>query len=222
MKIACLITGGKDSLYACYVAKNYGWTIDALIAVKPRKLSWMYHKENIHLLPLIADAMGLPLLMKESEAEKEKELDDLKELIRRANVDGVVAGAIASEYQRTRIEKVCHEIGVKSFMPLWHKRQEVLLGDLLKAKFDVIITAVAAYGLDEKWLGRKIDEKCIEELKFLNEKHGINVAGEGGEYETFVLDCPLYRKRIEVVDAVKTWDGQRGSYEIRKAKLMDK
>lgn len=222
MRVAGLITGGKDSLYACYVAKHYGWIIDALIAIKPKKLSWMYHKENMHLLPLIAEAMDLPLLMKESEAEKEEELDDLKELIKKANVDGVVAGAIASEYQRTRIEKICHEIGVKSFMPLWHKRQEVLLEDLLLAGFEVIITAVAAYGLNEKWLGRKIDEKCIEELKILNEKYGINVAGEGGEYETFVLDCPLYKKRIEIIDAVKIWDGQRGSYEIKKAKLMDK
>ncbi len=222
MKVACLVTGGKDSLYACYVAMHYGWSIDSLIAVKPRKLSWMYHGENIGLLPLVAESMGLPLLMKESDAVKEDELEDLKELIEKAGVEGVVAGAVASEYQRTRIEKICHDIGVKSFLPIWHKKQEMLMYDLLKAGFEIIIVAVAAYGLDEKWLGRRINEACIEELISLNEKYGINVAGEGGEYETFVIDCPLYKKRIEIEEAVKTWDGSRGSYEIKKARLIDK
>lgn len=94
--------------------------------------------------------------------------------------------------------------------------------DLLKAGFEIIIVAVAAYGLDEKWLGRRINEACIEELISLNEKYGINVAGEGGEYETFVIDCPLYKKRIEIEEAVKTWDGSRGSCEIKKARLIDK
>ena len=222
MRVACLITGGKDSLYACYVAMHYGWSIEALIAIKPKKLSWMYHKENVNLLPMIAKAMDIKLLMKESEAVKEEELEDLKELIKKAGVEGIIAGAIASEYQRTRIEKICHEIGVKSFLPIWHKNQEILLKDLLQAGFKVIITAVAAYGLNEKWLGRKIDEKCIEELVELNRKYGINVAGEGGEYESFVLDCPLYKKRIEIQDAEISWDGSRGSYKIKVAKLKEK
>ncbi len=219
MNVACLITGGKDSIYACYVAKHYGWNIKYLIGIKPKKLSWMYHMENIHILPLVAKAMQLPLLIKESEAEKEKEIDDLKELIEKANVEGIVSGAIASEYQRTRIEKICHEIGVKSFTPIWHKKQEIILDDLIKANFKVIITAVASYGLNEKWLGREINENCVNELKLLNKKYGINVAGEGGEYETLVLYCPLYKKRIRIISAEKVWNGTRGSYIIKKATL---
>ncbi|MCD6448570.1 MAG: TIGR00289 family protein [Thermoplasmata archaeon] len=222
MRVACLISGGKDSLYACYVAMHYGWSIDALIAVKPKKISWMFHYENISLVPLIAETMGKKLLMKESEAEKENELEDLKELIQKAGVDGVISGAIASEYQRTRIEKICHEIGVKSFTPLWHKRQEDLLQDLIKAGFEVIITAVAAEGFGKDWLGRKIDEKCIEELLEIGKKYGINVAGEGGEFETLVIDCPLYRKKLRIIEAERKWDGSRGTYEVRKAELIEK
>lgn len=222
MKVACLITGGKDSLYACYVAMNYGWEISCLIAVKPKKISWMYHIENIHILPLISEAMEIPLLMKESEAEKEEELEDLSELIEKANVEGVISGAVASEYQRTRIERVCHALNVKSFMPLWHKNQELLLSDMINTKFEIVVTAVAAYGLDEEWLGRKIDKKFIEDLRKLNRKYGLNMAGEGGEYETFVLDCPLYKKKIEIGKATKIWDGSRGSYEIKKANLVKK
>ncbi|RLF40766.1 MAG: TIGR00289 family protein [Thermoplasmata archaeon] len=222
MKVACLVSGGKDSIYACYVAMQYGWEVTHLITIHPQHLSWMYHKENISLVPLIAESMGIPLLVKESGAEKEKELDDAKELIAQAQVEGIVSGAVASEYQRTRIEKICHELGVKSFTPLWHKRQETILFDMLDAHFEVIITAVAASGLDGQWLGRTIDEGCIEELLNLKDRYHINVAGEGGEYETIVIDCPLYRKRIAVERAHTTWDGNRGSYEIEEAALVEK
>ena len=222
MKIASLISGGKDSLYATFIAMNYGWEITHLISISPQKLSWMYHKENIEIMPSIAKAMDIPLLMKESRAEKEEELEDLKELIKEARVEAVISGAIASEYQRTRIEKICHEINVKSFTPLWHKRQEELLKEMIHAGFEIIITAVAADGMGEEWLGRKINEECIEDLVELNEKYGINAAGEGGEYETMVLDCPLYKKRIEITKAEKIWDGSRGSYEIKEYRMVEK
>ncbi len=222
MKVACLVSGGKDSIYACYVAMQYGWEVTHLITIQPGHLSWMYHKENTSLVPLIAESMDIPLLVKESEAEKEKELDDAKELIECAQVEGIVSGAVASEYQRTRMEKICHELGVKSFTPLWHKRQEIILSDILDAHFEVIITAVAAYGFDERWLGRTMDERCVEELLELKNRYHINVAGEGGEYETLVIDCPLYKKRIAVEGARTTWDGNRGSYEIERATLVEK
>ncbi|HEC75767.1 MAG TPA: TIGR00289 family protein [Thermoplasmatales archaeon] len=222
MNVACLTSGGKDSIYALYVALHYGWNVKCLISIKPKKISWMYHMENIHLIPLISKSMELPLLMKESEAEKEKELNDLKELIEKANVDGVISGAVASEYQRTRIERICHDVGVKSFTPIWHKNEEMLLNDMLNVEFEILITAVAGHGLDERWLGRKIDYETLKEMTELNKKYEVNISGEGGEYETIVVDCPLYKYRIEIEEANVFWDGSRGSYEIRKAKLVKK
>ncbi len=222
MKVACLISGGKDSLYACYIAKQWGWEISHLIAIAPKKLSWMYHGENVHIIPMIAESIGLPLLMKESDAEKEEELDDLKELIEKAGVEGVVAGAIASEYQRTRIERICHEINVKSFMPLWHKNQKQLLEEMLDAGFAIVIDAVAAEGLDRGFIGKIIDKDMVAKLEKIAGKTGINMAGEGGEYETLVLDCPLYKERIEIIEAVKNWDGSRGIFEIKDARLTRK
>ncbi len=222
MKIACLISGGKDSLYACYIAKQYGWDISSLIGVIPKKLSWMYHTENIHILPLIAQSMKIPLLIKESEAEKEEELEDLKDLIKKAGVEGVISGAIASEYQRTRIEKICHEINVKSFMPLWHKNQEQLLKEMIGAGFVILIDVVAAEGLGKEFLGAIVNNEIIKKLEDIASKYKINFAGEGGEYETLVLDCPMYKKRIKVVKAIKKWNGSRGIYEIKEAKLVEK
>lgn len=222
MKVGCLISGGKDSLYACYIAKQWGWEISHLIAIAPKKLSWMYHGENVHLIPMIAESIGLPLLMKESDAEKERELEDLKELILKAGIDAIVSGAIASEYQRTRIEKICHEAGVKSFMPLWHKNQKQLLKEMIDAGFVIVIDTIAAEGLDENLLGRVIDGDVFKKLEKVTDEYKINMGGEGGEYETLVLDCPMYKKRIEILEAEKKWNGMRGIFEIRKARLVDK
>ena len=220
MKVACLISGGKDSLYACYIAKQYGWNISSLIGIIPKKLSWMYHTENIHILPLIAQSMEIPLLIKESEGEKEKELEDLKELIKKAGVEAIISGAIASEYQRTRIEKICHDINVKSFMPLWHKNQKQLLKEMIDAGFIILIDVVAAEGLNKNFLGKIINASLINKIEDIASKYKINFAGEGGEYETLVLDCPMYKKRIKIVKANEIWDGSRGIYEIKEATLV--
>lgn len=219
---ACLLSGGKDSVYACYVAQQYGWNIKAVLSVIPEKLSWMYHYDNIEIVKLISEAMEIPLFSIRSDAVKEEELEDMKELINSANVDAVVAGAISSEYQRTRVEKVCHDINVKSFMPLWHKNQRQLLEEMINANFKIMIDAVAAEGLDESFLGKIMDEETLNKLIGVNRKYKINVSGEGGEYETLVLDCPMYKKRIVVERGERVWDGSRGSFVIKKARLESK
>lgn len=222
MKVAALLSGGKDSLYASYIATQYGWDLTYAVTIKPEKLSWMYHTENIHLVNSIAESMGIPLIEKITHANKEEELEDLKKALQEIDIDGVISGAIASEYQRTRIEKICHELGIKSFTPLWHKNEELLLREMVSAGFEIIIVAVAAEGLGEEWLGRKIDEKCIEELLQLCSEYGINISGEGGEYETFVLDCPLYGKKLIVEKAERKWEGGRGTLNIKKVRMGDK
>ncbi len=214
MNIAALLSGGKDSLYAAYVASMYGWDITHAVTIQPRRLSWMYHTDNIHLTGAIADALDLPLIIRESRAEKEHELTDLHDALTGLSVDGVVSGAVASEYQRTRIERVCHALHIKSFTPLWHKNGEGLLRDMVAAGFDIVIVAVAAEGLDERWLGRHLTPEAIDDLVALHRKYGIHVAGEGGEYETLVLDCPLYRHRLAIEKSETSWDGSRGTLHV--------
>jgi ABC transporter with metal-binding/Fe-S-binding domain ATP-binding protein len=214
MNIAALLSGGKDSLYAAYVASMYGWNLTHAVTIQPRRLSWMYHTDNIHLTGAIAGALDLPLVVRESRAEKEHELTDLQMALTGLSVDGVVSGAVASEYQRTRIERVCHALHLKSFTPLWHKNGELLLRDMVAAGFDIVIVAVAAEGLDERWLGRHLDSEAINDLVALHGRYGIHVAGEGGEYETLVLDCPLYRHRLTMQESETSWDGSRGTLHV--------
>jgi asparagine synthase (glutamine-hydrolysing) len=183
--------------------KEAGYPIECLITVKSKNPdSYMFHTPNINMASLQSEAMGIPLLEQETAGEKEVELDDLKKAIEKAKkeygIEGVVTGALYSTYQKERIEGICSELGMNVYSPLWHMEQEEEMHKLLEEKFHFLFSSIAAYGLSSKWLGKEITKNEIYELVKLNKKIGLNIAGEGGEFESFVLDCPLYSKRIEI------------------------
>jgi len=220
MKVAALFSGGKDSVFTIYIAQQYGWDVAHLVTLNSEKQdSWMFHTVNIHLTEKLAETIGIPHIKKITKGEKEEELKDLKEILKKLSIDGVVSGAIASEYQRTRIEKICYERGIKSFTPIWHKKQDLLLRDQIRAGFKIIVVGVFAHGFDESWLGRRIDEQCIDELVKLHKKHGINTAGEGGELETLVIDGPIYKKKLVLDEVSKNWRRDSGVLVVKKAHL---
>jgi diphthine-ammonia ligase len=154
MNVAALFSGGKDSVFAVYLAEQHGWNLTNLVTIIPEnKDSWMYHSVNVHLVDELSEAINIPIVKGITIGEKEDELKDLKEVLSKLDIDGVISGALASEYQRTRIEKICYELNLKSFTPIWHKDQELVLRNQVDAGFKIIITGVFAYGLDETWLG---------------------------------------------------------------------
>ncbi len=225
MKLATLTSGGKDSLYALFLAKKAGHEIKYLATIISKNPeSFMWHTINIGLTVLQSRVLGIPLVSKSSAGQKEKEIEDLRLLLKDLDIEGVACGGISSEYQRKRIKKVCKELKLKLLAPLWGKPPEQLLREMLAEQFEIIITAVAAEGFDSSWLGRKINEKCIADLIELNKKYGINISAEGGEYETLVLDCPLFRKKIKILKTEKIWDKktQSGQLIIKDAKLVEK
>lgn len=223
MQLIALFSGGKDSLFAIKKAIEQGHEIKYLATVQSKNPdSYMYHTPNIGLTLMQSRCLNIQLVSKQSFGEKEKEVKDLEILLNNLDADGVVCGAIASKYQKERIEKVCENLRLKVLTPLWGSNQENLIREIVKSGFEVIITAVAAEGFDESWLGRKIDEKCIEDLINLNRKHGISVLGEGGEYESLVLDCPLFSRKIEITKSEKTWKDNAGLMEVKDAKLVNK
>lgn len=204
MKLGVLFSGGKDSCYAAYLAKKQGHELSCLITVESEnKESFMFHTPSIKQTEKQAWAMEIPLIVVKTIGEKERELIDLEEGIKKAKreykIEGIVTGAVASVYQSSRIEKICKKLRLKCFNPLWQKNQVELLEELIKKGFEVIIVGVFAYPLDEKWLGRKIDKIFIEEMKKMQEKYKINPAGEGGETESFVLNCPLFKRGLKVI-----------------------
>lgn len=223
MKLASLFSGGKDSVYALYIMQQSGYNVEYLVSIfSENKYSYMYHTPNIFLVDTLSEAIDIQLIKKTTKGEKEKEIDDLMDVLKTLDIDGVVSGAIASTYQKTRIDKICTQLGIKSFTPLWGRKQVDLIKEITGNGFEVIITGVSAQGLDETWLGRKINEECIKDLIMLNEKYKINVSGEGGEYETLVLDSPNFRKKLVIEDYEKIWKKDNGIMNIKKTILKEK
>jgi predicted ATP pyrophosphatase (TIGR00289 family) len=220
MRVAALMTGGKDSTLALYHALKQGLQVAYLVTMIPRREdSWMFHSLNLHIMEYFAQAVGIPLVKGFTNGIKEEEVKDLERLIARLNVKGVVSGAIASTYQKSRIEEICARLGLNSITPLWRRSPISILNEILWLKFEVIIVGVFAEGLDQEWLGRKLDKKLVKELLKLNEKYGISIVGEGGEYETLVLDAPFFEKKIQILETQKVWRGDHGYLKVTKAKL---
>ncbi|MFB6245998.1 MAG: diphthine--ammonia ligase [Candidatus Pacearchaeota archaeon] len=205
MKVGVLFSGGKDSVFSSYKAKNQGHELNCLISVhSENEESYMFHTPSISKTRLQAELMEVPLFEWRTEGEKESELEDLREAIKYAKenygIEGIVTGAVRSQYQGSRIQNICDGLGLEVINPLWWKNEFEYLKELLESDFKVILTAVRAYPFDKSWLGKEIDEEFVEKIKGLNEKYDIHPAGEGGEFETFVLNCPLFSREIEVKD----------------------
>ena len=223
MRVAVLASGGKDSTLSLYYALKEGYEVKYLVTMIPRREdSWMFHYPNIHLVDLFAEAVEIPLVKGETAAIKEEEVEDLKHVLATLPIDAVVSGAIASQYQKSRIDKICQQLGLKSIVPLWQKNPLNLLKEIVTLNFETIITGVYAYGFDQSWLGRKIDATTVDDLIELNKKYGISLVGEGGEYETLVLNAPIFKKQIKILQKEKIWENQSGYLLIKKAELIDK
>ncbi len=170
--------------------------------------------------------MDLPIIVRETEGEKEKELEDLKLALENArqqyNIEGLVNGAIYSNYQRRRVENICTELNIGCLSPLWKQRPKDMLLEMLDHGFLIIMSAVAAGGLDPEWLGKELNRDAVEELSTLHETCYVCTGGEGGEFETLVLDSPLFKKRLKILDAEPIWDGAAGVYKIKSAMLVEK
>ncbi|MDP3697951.1 MAG: diphthine--ammonia ligase [Nanoarchaeota archaeon] len=228
VKLGVLFSSGKDSTAAAYIMKQQNYGLTCLIHIKSENPdSYMFQTAGTELVEMQAEAMGLPIIIQKTKGEKESELKDLeaafKEAQKKYHIEGIVSGALFSTYQRDRIEKICDKLGLKVFLPLWHKPQDKHLQELIDHGFEIVLTAIAAEGLDKSWLGRKITIKDIERLQKLHKKLGLNVAGEGGEFESLVLDCPLFNKKIvlEKTQIIEE-DKNRAHLVIKKAKLQTK
>lgn len=226
MKVGVLFSGGKDSCFALFKAEQYHDVVCLITLVSENPESYMFHVPNIELTGLQAEAIGLPLVQRVTKGEKENELEDLKEVLslaqKRFRIEGVVTGAIRSVYQSTRIQRICGDLGLQCFNPLWMLDQLELLNELVRDGFRVVVSGVFAYPLDESFLGKVIDSEMIEKLRKISEKYSLNPAGEGGEMETTVLDAPFFKKRIEILDCEVSFKGNSGVFRIKKARLVAK
>ena len=226
MNVAILFSGGKDSTMALYYALKEKEDVKYLLSMKSANdESYMFHVPNIHVTDLLAEALDIPIISAVTPGVKEEELEDLKrefEKLKSLGVEAIYTGALYSVYQKSRIEKLGSEVGLKIVSPYWHVDELEYMRKIVSLGFKVIICGVAAWGLDESWLGRVIDDEVIDELVKLNEKYQVNIAFEGGEAETLAIDGPIFKKRLKILKDKKEWHLDSGVYIIEDAILEEK
>lgn len=227
MKLAVLYSGGKDSNYALYKAAKHH-KIACIVTLKSQNPeSYMFQTPGNDWIDLQAECLEIPLIRVETQGVKEKELDDLKVALLKAisnyGIDGVVTGAIQSAYQASRVQRICSELNLACFNPLWQIDEEKFLNELLENKFEITIVGIASYPLEEEFLGKTINFEVKDELHKLKEKYSLSLIGEGGEFESFITDAPTFNKKILIESSIKKMDSTHsGVLEIIKARTTAK
>ena len=225
MNLGSLFSGGKDSTYAIYLAQKQGHKVTCLLSIFTKsEESHLLHFPNLQWTKLQSESMKIPQLTIHSESDETgDELFALENLLQNAkdqfHIEGLVHGGIKSQFQKEKFETLCSKLDLIVVTPLWNTEPEQYMNDLLEFNFVFIMTTVSSDGLDDTWLGKQISKSDIDILKHLSEKFGFNLNFEGGEAETFVVDCPLFSNSIKINQAKKTWDGYRGRFEIMDARL---
>ncbi|MHA2060100.1 MAG: diphthine--ammonia ligase, partial [Candidatus Ranarchaeia archaeon] len=193
-----------------------------LTVISQNRESYMFHTPALEAMDYIEKALDIPLVKVHTPGVKEEEVLDLHRAIRKLRPKGIIAGAIASTYQRDRLRTICEEEQIDLVTPLWKKESHWVIETLLARKYEVMFVGVGAQGLTKEWLGRTLTPEVYDELKILEKKYHVNVSGEGGEYESLVLDAPLYHSRLEIQDSTVHWDKLSGWLELKKIQLKPK
>jgi ABC transporter with metal-binding/Fe-S-binding domain ATP-binding protein len=213
MKAISLLSGGKDSFMSLLIALSVGIEVERTITVKAEQDSYMFHYPNAELGSRLSEMMGIEnSLVSESEFTRTV-----------AAYSGyfLIAGAVESEFQKTRLEEICTDYGLKTFFPLWRKDQELIIKDFISSGSRGIFVSVAAEGLGEDLLGRQIDEESLRVLKEKNSRYGISIVGEGGEYETLVTCSPFAAGCIEILESEIIDRGIQKNLKINKVRMVN-
>lgn len=218
-KAVCLFSGGKDSVFAAWIAMSQGFEV-SLLTIQSGEYSMMFHHPNVEWTKLQAECMGVPHSILKT--TKEKELSDMENKIKEMGAEAIFTGAVASDYQRQRIEQIGENLGIPTYSPLWHKSvsgsgfsvsESILMNEMLEY-FEIYTVAVSAEGLGPELLGKPFSVLVKQAPK------SIHPFLEGGEGETFVANAPFFSKQIIIDEWKMHWDRVRGVAEIKKAHII--
>ena len=223
MRLAAMYSGGKDSTFAMYLAEQMGHEIVCLVTVRPEdRASWIFHTPNLSVVPVMAEAMGKELVTVPSDGTEEGDMAAMRDALSGLDIDGIVVGALWSDYQWDRMNLICGDLGLFVLAPLWRKDQDTVYDEMVSAGIEAIIVGVFAEGLDERWLGRRLDAGTKRELCRLRDRYGISIMGEGGEYESMTLDSPMHLKRLVIDGSEKRMERNAGTFDVTSVRLESK
>ena len=216
MRLASLYSGGKDSSFSLYVAEQSGHEVPYLVNIVPQdRASWIFHTPNLNVVPTLAEAMGKEVILGSSTGEEDSDMEGLRRALEGLDIDGVVTGAVWSDYQWDRMNLVCGDLGLKVISPMWRKDQDMLMEQIIDSGIRAVIVGCYAEGFDESWLGRPINHDTLKDLKALRSKYGISIMGERGEYESMTLYIPGFSHGFEIAEAEKEWKRNDGTLRVK-------
>jgi len=208
------LSGGKDSTYALYEALKEGLNVKHLLFINTGSKA---HLVNRWVLKLVSEAVEIPAVT------ANKELPAIRKTLKKLKADMLVSGVMTTPEHMDWYQEVCSPIQVKHYAPLWGKNPLAALDEMKQLGFQMLVIEVdTAMGSNKDWLGKEIDDSMLSELKQLERQRKINPIGEWGEYHTIVLDCPVYKKKVNIIETEITWENSKGYVAIKKADLQPK
>ena len=217
MKIAVSWSGGKDSAFALYLAKQQGHEVVNLLTMMVSAEKSVFHLIRSAILDAQADAMGIHMIKKEVSNETYE--DAFKKVLAELNaqgVEGLVTGDICevAGHEDGWLKRVCCEMGLKPIRPLWLGDTKQIFLDYINAGFKATVVRTNLNKLGVEWLGRVLDRSFYDEILKLD---NVDPCGERGEYHTIVTDGPCFKKKIEIIEAQKhKLDNNFGYLEIKE------
>ena len=184
---------------AAYLALGQGYKISHLVNFISQEFKRVsFHGTEARLIQLQSQAIGIPLLQKQTTWEEYKQ--EFKEAVRSLlprGIKGIVFGDIYLDEHKEWVERVCGELGIAAIEPLWGKDTEEVFTGFIEAGFEAVIVSAQAELIDRGWVGQRLDRKFLAYLKTRN----VDLCGENGEYHTLVVNGPLFKRRIEIVES---------------------
>jgi len=191
-------SGGKDSCLACYEAMLQGYKVSHLVNFISKEFKRVsFHGTEAELIKLQSQAVGIPLLKKETTWDGyEQEFKEAVQSLIPNGVKGMIFGDIYLQGHKDWVEKVCGDLGIDAVEPLWGKNPEEILSKFIDSGFEAVIVSAQYKFIDEYWIGHRVDESFMEYLKNKN----IDICGENGEYHTLVVNGPVFKRPIQLIE----------------------
>jgi len=192
-------SGGKDSCFACYRAMYRGYNISYLVNFISKEYKRVsFHGTEAKLIQLQSEALGIPLLQKETTWNGyEQEFKEAVGSLTPNGIRGMIFGDIYLQEHKDWVEKVCRELGIEAVELLWGQEPERILLDFIDAGFEAIIVSAKSELFGKEWIGQKVDKEFFKYLK----ENSIDICGENGEYHTVVVDGPTFKKKIRITES---------------------
>ena len=218
-------SGGKDSCLACYKAMQEGYQVKYLLNFISKEYKrCCFHGIEAKLLRLQTESIGIPLLQKEVSPDMQKYEQEFKQAVSELKAKGIkkmVFGDIYLDEHRAWVDRVCKDLGIEPIEPLWELSPEKIVEDFIDLGFKAIVVSCKADLFDKEFIGRYVDSDFLNELK----KKNICSCGENGEFHTFVVDGPIFKKKIEITESqtiLKKGFWEYWFLDIRKYRLKNK